>query len=291
MLTASTTIAGRVAAVGADHARRWARLAAGMVVPYTLVQLRKQRRQTREVASARRELHELREHGDEAFDYKAAIEFLVRQRGLDDMQVLHGSMPLPSLQFAGRLLDEHLPADRPLVGVHVGNFVGVSLAYFSSLLRERYPDSIMISIDPNIAHRRIENPQSHVWALLSQFGLLDANLVVTAYSLEQSLGDVPESGPDVRAERRGEHALRNLAITAPGRIDVAVMDGNHDGVYLERELKEVHRLLLPGSIVVVDDVEDSWPGVLATFNRVASAGTGFAELGRDGRVGVLQLRV
>jgi hypothetical protein len=268
-----------------------------MLVPYSLGQARNRRyherqfaKSRRELAKSRRELSERRAPREDVFDYERAVDFLVRERGLDETQVRQGSMPLPALEFSGRMADSHLPSNRPLFGLQVGNFVGISLAYFSWLLRRRHAGSVMVSIDPNITHRGIEDPQSHVWGLLADVALLDASLIVTAYSLEQSIGDVPRGGADVVAERRGEHALANLAAVAPHRFDFAVLDGNHDGDYLEREFRQLHRLLAPDAVVIVDDVEDNWAEVLETFDLVAHGNSGFMELARGERAGVLQLR-
>jgi hypothetical protein len=232
--------------------------------------------------------------GRRAQDYSPgeARRFLLA-RGLDDEQVRTGSMPEASLEFTGNLLREHLPSDRPLVALHVGNFVGFSLSYFTWLLREQHPDSVVVSIDPNIRHRGVENPQGHVMAVLGRFGLLANSVVVPGYTLEQNFGDDWSDDLEQRylAEAACDQVLANLARMSAGAFDLAVLDGNHDGDYLERELTAVRRLLRDDSIVVFDDIGPYWPGVAEVFERtLADSGGGFAELGQDGRVGILQLR-
>ncbi len=291
-----------------DHrSREWARFGLGLVLPYSLVCLRNQRWHDRQRAASARRLSKRsaaqRAPGQQVFDYEDAVAFLVG-RGLDELAVRAGSMPAASLRYSHELLERHLPTDRALVGLHVGNFVGISLASFSSLLSRRHTDSVVLSIDPQTSHRGIENPEVHVYALLGRVGLLDANLVIAGYTLEHALGELPErAGPDyarlwavdvgsaARAPRSG-FVLRNLAQVAPGRIDLAVIDGNHEGGYLQRELLELRRLLVPGALVVVDDVHPGvWNGVVDAFERTAQDPSGeFAELGRDGRVGVLKFR-
>ena len=219
-----------------------------------------------------------------------AVRFLA-SRGLDEREVRAGSMPEESLEYVATFLAE-LPRDRPLAGLHVGNFVGVSLAHLAATLRAVHPGSRVVSIDPNITHRGIADPAGHAAALLARFGLLDANLVVTGYTLEQNTGDDDWSAPadSVEAERRPEQVLPNLAALTGSAFDVVVIDGNHDSAYLARELEHLERLLRPGGLLVIDDVDPSaWPQVAATFDDLAAGGR-FEELGRDGRVGVLRLR-
>jgi len=276
-----------------ERRRRWAKLALGFVTPYSLVQLRNRRFHERRWDEARRILAERSAESEsrdvEPFDHEAAIGFLVRERGLSEFHVREGSIRADALEFAGEVLDEHLPAGRPVVGLQVGNFVGVSLVFLSELLCRRDTGSIMISIDPNIRHRGIDDPQSHVWALLDRFGLAQSNLVVTGYSLEQTIGDLPESSAQLEAERRAEHLLPNLGRLLPGGVHLAIIDGNHDGEYLERELRALRPALCAGAIVVIDDVELAWVGVLETFERAAGPGSDFVVIGRDAGLGILQL--
>src|ERR1700722_2944783 len=70
----------------------------------------------------------------EPYSYQASIEFLC-SRGLPRIHVVSGSMPEASLDFCGRHLGGLLPRGRPIVGLHVGNFLGVSLASFADLVR------------------------------------------------------------------------------------------------------------------------------------------------------------
>jgi hypothetical protein len=230
--------------------------------------------------------------GAQDYSLAAALRFLL-SRGLDEQQVRKGSMPEASLEFTGNILREQLPSDRPLLALHVGNFVGFSLSYFTSLLRERHPDSLVVSIDPNVRHRGIENPQGHVMALLGRFGLLGNSVVIPGYTLEQNFGDAWSDDLEQRylAEAACHEVLGNLGRLSRGSFDLAVLDGNHAGEYLERELGGVRELLRGDSIVVLDDIGPFWPGVREVFDRtVADSNGGFAELGQDGRVGILRLR-
>jgi predicted O-methyltransferase YrrM len=73
-----------------------------------------------------------------------------------------------------------------------------------------------------------------------------------------------------------------------GPFDLVVVDGNHEGAYLSRELGRLARLLRTGGLLVVDDVEvGPWDDVVDAFEAATSTGT-LREIGRDGRMGVLQ---
>ena len=220
----------------------------------------------------------------EEFTCDAAIDFLV-SLGCDRAQVIAGSMPKPSLDYARTFL----PADARR-GLQVGNFVGVSLAYFISALGGG--EAVVTAIDPNITHRGIANPAGKVLALLTRFGLETNCLLVTGYSLESNAandgrdyaGGFPADA--FSAEPSCANALPNLARVAPAAFDFAVMDGNHDGAYLRRELREIVMLLRPGGVLVLDDVSSEWFEIERVFAELDA--TVFEKLGTDGRVGVLR---
>lgn len=227
------------------------------------------------------------------FSVEEAIRYL-RTRGLDEAQVRAGSMPEPSLRYASHLMGAHVPTDRPVRALHVGNFVGVSLAYFTAFLKERHPSSVVLSIDPNVEHRGIRNPQDHVLALLGHFDLLPNSLVIPGYSLEQNLGDDPpdDATQAWTSERACERVLANLAGLCGRRFDLVLIDGNHEGDYLARELEAVGELLAEGGLVVVDDVEwGRWDDIARVFEETVRTGGSFEEVGRDGRAGLFRRRV
>lgn len=221
-----------------------------------------------------------------------AVRFLAA-RGLDENEVRAGSVPQASLDYIRSFAVSELPGDQPLLGLHIGNFVGVSLAYLSATLFDRNPDSQVWSIDPNIAHRGIQDPAGHAFALLGHFGLLGGNVVMTGYTLEQNTGDESDPDPVVsfEAERRSEQVLPNLAARMARSFDLVFIDGNHDGRYLEREIDPIRRLLRPGGLMVIDDVDtETWRMVGDIFDRLAGDDA-FEEVGRDGRVGLLRMRL
>jgi len=224
------------------------------------------------------------------FSVEESVRFL-SARGLDAGQVRDGSVPQASLDYAGSFVTSELPRDQPLLALHIGNFVGVSLAYLSALLNDLHPESRVASIDPNVVHRGVADPAGHVFALLDHLGLLASNLVITGYTLEQNVNEEYEPDPvaSYQAERRPEHVLRTLAAWTDERFDLVFIDGNHDGRYLAREIAQLRQLLRPSGLLIVDDVDEAaWRMVAEIFDRL-TADEAFEELGRDGRLGILRM--
>jgi hypothetical protein len=218
-----------------------------------------------------------------------AIRFLVA-RGLDEETVRFGSMPAISLTFMSRVIGPRLPRDRPVRALHVGNFVGVSLCYLTSLVRDQNPASVVLSVDPNTVHRGVGSPQSHVLALLNHYGLLSNSLIIPGYTLEQSFGEL--GAPDESDLSRGlacVDVLGSLPALRLAPFDLVLLDGNHDRAYLEREFVALRQLVAGGSIVVFDDVVAwEWDGVREVFQRVLGEDH-CTDLGRDGRLGILEV--
>jgi len=195
-------------------------------------------------------------------------------------------MPESSLQYLAEKVTDRLPSERPVRALQVGNFLGVSLCYLSWLLSERHAESLFISIDPNVTHRGIEDPQSHAVALLDHFGLLARNLIITGYTLERS--EEPETKADHLRTIACENVLPNLCQLAAGTFDLVVIDGNHEHGYLQREIAASERLLADGGFLVLDDVHD-WHEVAEVFRETAES-EAFTVVGDDRRVGILRLK-
>lgn len=226
------------------------------------------------------------------FDYDTAVD-LLSQAGLDEEQVRAGSMPPETLRWiAGHV--------RGALALHVGNFVGVSLAAFTDALVEHDPTALVVSVDPGMTHRGIEDPQRHALALLDRFGLQANSLVITGFSGAKSPRDDGLDWADAGGARLPdaataddaacEQVVPNLARLLEGRFDVVLLDGNHDGDYLREELDHVARLLKPGGVVILDDVvEGFWQSIADVFAGAADDER-FESLGHDGRAGMLRRR-
>jgi hypothetical protein len=115
------------------------------------------------------------------FDYESAIRLLI-DRGIDETVLRHNSILEPHLAFIRQTMNERLSSSRPLAGLHVGNFVGVSLAAFADALRNIHAESTVVAVDPNIDTPGLANPQQHVIATLESCGLLRSVVLVTGPS-------------------------------------------------------------------------------------------------------------
>lgn len=268
---------------------RAARLLLGWVVPYNGVKLywwiqEGQRRARRRQPAGRRSPGDRPAH----YSYAEALRFLA-DAGLDIEVVRAMSMPEASLQYCCN----HLRSDGgPLRGLHIGNFVGVSLAHFSANIKKLHEDSRIVSIDANLQQRGIGNPADIVVALLREFGLERDALMLIGYSLEGT-GPDREARYDparpleaIATEKRLEGQLEALHLLGLRSLDFAVLDGSHDQAYVTRELVAVRGMLRANGLVFLDDASPMWPDLQRQFSDAAAVG--FEVVGSDGRVGVMR---
>lgn len=259
------------------------------LLPYGLVTaVQKRSRESRRGRWTSMEESKSSEPDREKFSYSAAIEFLV-SRGAPRDQVLAGSMPEASLKLASKILNDHLPPS-PVLGIHIGNFLGVSLAALTDAARSIHRESLVISIDPNIPHRGISSPQHEVMALIDKFQLTNHVLCIAGYSLNKSVSNdglnYTETYDPIGAfnsEYSCENALAHLTKWHSGSVDFILIDGNHDELYLARELEQCSRLLNSGGILILDDVSHGWEGVMQQFDNL---GDTYEKVVADGRIGI-----
>lgn len=273
-----------------DHARR----IAGFLLPHGLVEwIRHERaRQQSEIDNARadafkRTVAGLARPTASPYSRSEAISFL-SGLGCDRVQVEAGSMPESSLIYSCQQLEQQL-RDRPILGLHVGNFVGVSLCHYADFARRLDDNSIVLAIDPNLPHRGVRNPQEKVIGCLNYFGLQGNAMLLTGFTLEKNASNdgvkvTPDYDPAVEfnAELSCENQLAMLSRLMPGAFDFVVIDGNHEADYLSRETSFAHRLLKPGGVMVMDDVD--WTSLGDVYRGLDRAL--FDDLGFDRRVGL-----
>lgn len=220
------------------------------------------------------------------------MAFLVAIRGLDPEHVKYGSIPLASLEESRRAVREELPQDRALVGLHVGNFVGVSLAYMLDVLVTQNPASVVLSVDPGTTHRSITRPQEHALALVDRYGFGKSHIFAQGFSLRRAVGEeahIPAVDFHDLVEHHACDGVLDSLVTAGNTFDVALLDGNHDGDYLQAEVERLYSLLRSGGILILDDVEPDgiWVGVFEVFERTKSDGA-FELLRADGRIALFR---
>jgi hypothetical protein len=274
--------------------RRWVPRAASWVLPHGVVLLRWHLIAESRARDLRVKRARLKPWGAPScgFGYDAALGFLA-SLGVDREQAHQASVPEASLGYCCSFLPSEGPA-RPLLGLQVGTFVGLSLAYLTHRLREVHPHSRLFAIDPNVPHRGVMDPQAVVIKLLARFGLQGNVVLLTGYSLEKNLSnDTFEfAGYDPIAhsadEQSCEGQLLALSLLAPESFDFVLVDGNHDAAYLSREMAILERLVRPGGLVFLDDVTDAWVDIRRVYQTLDEGA--FQRLGCDGRVGVLRKR-
>lgn len=277
------------------------------MLPYGLVMAlhRHQAQQTRLAISredVHRERHQLIEKLRSAnaaqtkavnpFDYAGLVGFHVA-RGLSRAHVTEGSIPASSLNYLRETLVSASFAG-PAHGLHVGNYVGVSLAYVTQVLVDIHPESRVFAIDPNIPHRGTPNPQLHVAALLTACGLNNSVVILAGFSGRKSVSNdgVIFDGYDPLANNASEIAVENvldsLAAICKGKFRFALLDGNHEAEYLKNEIHRLRPLLAEDAIVVLDDVDEAWAELKNVFNELRNEH--FSHVGTDGRIGILRHR-
>lgn len=280
----------------ANDFKRQIKLVVGMFLPYSLVKLWQQRTAEHNDKAYRQRFDAQHAHSSaasQAYSYDAAV-LALQTWGLDPLTVIRGSIPAASLELCGDVIDKYLVHTLPLIGLHIGNFVGVSVCFFLDRLARRHPGSLLVSIDPNIIHLEIEHPQQYVTHLAAHFGLAEHHLLLTGYTLEKNVAQY-----DAKAWQQTQSGLAHMAQqTAPEKVlpglaqlglrfDFTVIDGNHDAAYLAREVSVIKGMLADSALLIFDDVNEHWDRI-ETFFKTLLLDPAFTLVGRDDRLGILR---
>lgn len=265
---------------------RWVVRAGRALTPYGLVRLRRRRRRDR--GRQRYQALPAPPAVDHDFGYDDLVEAL-EGLGVPAAVTRLASIPAPNLAFIDEQLVARLAPHTPSVGLHIGNFVGVSLVHLAATVGDHSPGSLIIAVDPDLPYRGLDHNEDRVCALLERFDVADRVLLVRGYSdakLPGTIGamaDAPESSATAAPAR----VLTNLdRALAPRSLDWALLDGNHDGGYLRAELARLLGVMKPGSLVFLDDCDESWPEVAAAFDAEGRSAAWRAVA--TGRIGVLE---
>lgn len=217
-------------------------------------------------------------------DRDAVIEFL-SGRGLDSEQMNMGSIPSGDLDAILEFL-KGMYRDVPLLGIHVGNFIGASLVTIAARLKQMNTRNHLLSLDPNLPHRGINGTENWVTEVLRAFNLTDMVTRLWGYSLARS--DAREQVVEPSGSGAiPENQLRLLTKFLSGNIDFILLDGCHVSDYLESEISTAYELLRPGGAIFVDDISPvSWKNLYDVFtSRIDESKFSRKFIGR--RTGVL----
>lgn len=152
---------------------------------------------------------------------------------------------------------------RPVVGVHVGNLLGVSLAVLGSAAKDLDENSVILAIDPDLPCRGYERMQEAVTRVLRELDIEDVVLRLAGYSLHKSVRNEGRVDDEIVAQWQ----LSNLTKLIRGKVDFVLLDGNHNGMYVEEEVMVCHRLLKPGGAIFIHDITRHYPGLQKAFYR------------------------
>ena len=231
------------------------------------------------------------------YSYLKSVQYLV-SLGVQSHEVFSGSIPEDSLKIIKDVIESDNKERSHVVYsvLHVGNFVGVSLAYIMDSLQKIGLNHHVVAIDPNISHRGVENPQNLVCRLVSHFGLAENLLLCCGYSVQKSFGDdgldlTNQNNPLDRLhhEAAPTNVLKTLGQNYEDKFHIAIIDGNHDGTYLERELETIQRLLVKDGTLILDDVSSDWPEVSDVAAGLEK--NGWKNIIADGRIAIFRRKV
>ena len=222
--------------------------------------------------------------------YDDIIKELVEQN-IDRDQILSGSIPEMYLIEIAEIIKQSF-GNEPLVGLHIGNFVGVSLVYLSGILNNINTRNHIVSIDPNIPHRGVDNPQSKVLYLINKYGLNNNISILNGYSLGKSISndgnDYTKYDPieNNTNEYSCENQLEMLNRISNESFSYAIIDGNHEGDYLSNEILKIQKLICRKGLIIIDDVSEGWPEIKILYDNMHDSN--LEKVFADDRIGVLR---
>jgi predicted O-methyltransferase YrrM len=222
------------------------------------------------------------------YSYDSSVDYILKNFEISEFDIRDGSIPENSMEFACEAIKSVFKNDS-IAAIHIGNFIGVSLAYLTNYLKNLNNNSFVISIDPNIPHRKVINPQYVVNSVLSNFDLEKNTLLINSYSGD--FNDYIESRTNSNITYCYENgyapldALGKLLKLNNNFIHVAFVDGNHEKSSLIYEVETIHKLLTKGGLLVLDDVTDYWYEVKEVYESIEKVG--FQKWLYDERVAIL----
>ncbi len=226
--------------------------------------------------------------------YNNSIKHLLN-RGLEENHVVEGSVPLSSLIEIDRLL-VNISDKKFGLGLHIGNFLGLSLNCISYSMRKSYNSNyLMLSIDPDITHRNIQHPSKYCNELLYLNGLENASIVINGYSGEKNISnDGVEFDSNYNPfeyfnqEFASTDVIKNLCQILGKKVNLVFIDGHHDSTYVRKELLSIEPLLDVDALLIMDDVDSiAWEELNNLFIEISQSNK-YEKVIHNNRIGVLR---
>jgi len=265
----------------------------GYVLPYFIVVFYRSRQERKRHSLRQQRIDSIKNIlgvNQNEVSYSALIDSLI-ERKIHKEQIIAGSIPEVHLLEIVKLIKEHFD-NSPIVGLHVGNYVGVSLSYLAGLLKKMNERNLVVSIDPNIPHRGTIHPQEEVLFLMNKYGLNKNISVITGYSIGKTISnDGIEYTPyDPQKKYSQEYSCENqldmLKRIACKSFSFAIIDGNHQKEYLYNEIVMINELLCDNGLIIMDDVNEGWKEIKELFESLQLSG--LERIYSNERIGVLR---
>ena len=223
-------------------------------------------------------------------DYNYVVDYFVDTFHIDKSHILSGSIGPKNCDRMVYTILEHFDKSR-IIGLNIGNFLGVAFSYILSRVVHNNNESTLISVDPNIPHRGIENLEDKFIASLGAFNLEDNSLIINGYSLNKNLSNdgVTFNHYDPEKFYNQENGctgvLQKLVYLGVEKLNFILLDGNHHSEYLQQEMKICSQLLQSGGILFLDDIDENWKLLkTSALNFLKENESVFSELYYDGRI-------
>jgi hypothetical protein len=129
---------------------------------------------------------------------------------------------------------------------------------------------------------------------LNLFGFQRSNIILTGFTLENNLpndgGTLYFPGNEDKLDNQNAYTSTNILVNLVKmgiHFNLVLIDGNHDGNYLKREIELIDQLLCKNGILAIDDVNQEWKEVNFVFQDILK-GKNYNLIGTNNRIGIIQ---
>jgi len=187
------------------------------------------------------------------YSWQSALELAANYFKLNQQELSQVSIPLKVLEdlhpyFSGN-------------GLQIGGFIGLTHLYIANHLKDK--NGTLTTIDPNILHESVSNCFNIMSFLVNKYKVHTNSLLICGYS-----------DPQV-------NILRQLGVM----YDFTIVDGTHDEINVDRDVRLADSVLKKGGYMIMDDI-DYWEAPKRYYNNFPLEG--YEKIVVNPRVGVLR---